>query len=274
MRAAAVCELLPWDSDWFGVRIARVRGHRLTPARVQTILRWCRRQHIACLYFLAGSDDAGTIRLAEQAGFRCVDVRMTFERELRAGSGARRATGGITVRPARPADLPGLRRIARTSHRDTRFFADPGFARPRAAGLYERWIERSYQGAASSVLVAARRGRPLGYLTLRRDAGDVGRIELVGVEAAVRGQGIGSLLVQAGLAWCRRQRLERVRVVTQERNLSAQRLYQRHGFLAHEVRLSYHKWFTPLSASPKRMEAPVEVAVSGGTAPALAGVGT
>ena len=47
-----VCEFLDWDSKFFGIRIARVTGHRLDAERATEIARAVRDQSIDCLYFL------------------------------------------------------------------------------------------------------------------------------------------------------------------------------------------------------------------------------
>ena len=63
--SAEPCELLPWDTQFFGVSIARVRGNVLTSTMADSIERWCGDHEIQCLYFLARSDDAMTVKLAE-----------------------------------------------------------------------------------------------------------------------------------------------------------------------------------------------------------------
>ncbi len=70
-----------------------------------------------------------------------------------------------------------------------------------------------------------------------------GRIGLVGVATHNRGRGIGTQLVLRALDWFAGQDVETVTVVTQGRNIGAQSLYQRCGFIIQSHQLWYHKWY-------------------------------
>ena len=103
------CRFLQWDSDFFGRRIAAVRGDRLNPEQARSVDAWCRANRIECLYFVCGADDHATIRCAERCGFCLVEVRPIFERFLRDVSSRTRPRPlpeNIVIRPASPADLP------------------------------------------------------------------------------------------------------------------------------------------------------------------------
>jgi dTDP-4-amino-4,6-dideoxy-D-galactose acyltransferase len=155
------------------------------------------------------------------------------------------------VRPATSADVPALRRIARESHRDSRFYFDPRFPRPLCDLLYERWIQASCEGYADAVLVTGTEGSPMGYVTCHLDhasAGPAGRIGLLGVDAAARGGGLGGQLVRGAMNWFASRGAAAVSVVTQGRNIGAQRLYQRCGFVTRDLHLYFHKWYTPPGA--------------------------
>ena len=93
----------------------------------------------------------------------------------------------------RAEDLESLKAMARTNHRDTRFYYDGHFSVEAADRLYETWIERSCTGYADVVLVAERDGQPAGYITCDLH-GDYGQIGLLGVGEVWQGQGIGRLL--------------------------------------------------------------------------------
>jgi ribosomal protein S18 acetylase RimI-like enzyme len=56
--------------------------------------------------------------------------------------------------------------------------------------------------------------------------------------------GVGRKLVVASLGWFDAHGADRVTVVTQGRNIAAQRLYQRCGFLTRSTGLWYHRWFS------------------------------
>ena len=227
------CEVLAWDSSFFGFPIARATGDRLTAERMRAIDSWCTANRVRCLYLLSRADDPLTTRLAEDHGFHLADVRLTLRR-----SGPCSPTG--PVRPARPEDIPILESISGECYQDSRFYYDLNFPRSLCASLYATWIRLSCEGFADAVLVAEFEGTAVGYVSCHlREA----KIGLVGVSSRARGAGVGATLVERAVEWFQARGVGEVFVVTQGRNGAAQRLYQRCGFLTHAVQLWYHKWY-------------------------------
>jgi dTDP-4-amino-4,6-dideoxy-D-galactose acyltransferase len=231
-------QYLAWDSDFFGVRIARAADTRLTAQSVMPLLAWCDSEAIDCLYFMAESDDAQTIRTLEQHRFQLTDIRVMMQGQLQPVD-SEPATQH--VRSATDADIPALRLIARKSHHHTRFYADEHFPDERCDALYETWIENSVRGYADHVFVATDGEQPVGYLTchLRQSVGNLG---LVAVSDTVQGKGHGRQLVQAAQAWFVRNGATTLTVVTNGSNVAAQRFYQKCGFTSASVHIWYHRW--------------------------------
>jgi len=237
----AVCSYLEWDSNFFGVRIGRIESRRLDPDVLAAATEWAHENRMDCLYFLSVADDPQTVHLAERNQFQQVDVRMTFERNVPA-AGPERAPLDARIRLAEEKDLPALRAIATVSHHDTRFYFDGYFDRTRCDQLYETWIEKSLHGFAQAVLVAERDAQPVGYVTLNLREVE-SQIGLIAIAAGHQGAGLGRVLVEHSLDWARTKGARVMKVVTQGRNVPAQRLYQRCGFLTGSFELWYHRWF-------------------------------
>ena len=233
-----LAQYLDWDSSFFGKRIARANVSRLDEVSVPALLSWCASHQIDCLYFLATSADAQTVQLAEANGFQLVDIRLTLERRTTAGTGQTLEH----IRPFFRSDIPALKAIARVSHHDSRFYYDPHFPVTLCDRLYETWIENSCNGYAAQVLVAEDNGDPVGYITCDLSSSH-GEIGLLSVSASAQGKGYGSQLIQASLVWFANRGAGLVTVVTQGRNVGAQRAYQKNGFLTRSVDLWYHRWF-------------------------------
>ncbi|MBA3530440.1 MAG: GNAT family N-acetyltransferase [Ardenticatenales bacterium] len=248
MNQEPLCHYLAWDSDFFGYRIARLSGGRVSQERMVAVMQWCQEETIDCLYFLAESDDQESVRVAENHRFRLVDVRLTLEKSALSQSSA----PDDAIRFVVPADIPALRQLARTSHRDSRFYYDPHFSEVQCAALYDTWIEKSCQGYAEAVLVAGPVAQPVGYLSCHLLPSGESSIGLIAIGATAQGQGLGQRLVHAAVAWVAAQGPSTISVVTQGRNLRAQRLYQRCGFLPRSLQLWYHWWsptFQPTSGN-------------------------
>lgn len=244
MRLHELVEFLPWDSEFFGCRIARIKPNHLDPATGHEILRWCSSERIDGLYFLADPSSASALAWAEDAGFRLLDIRATLNCELQTVQSSGHAPAAAAqVSPFRPGDLPALRRIARVSHRDSRFYWDANL-RHKSDNFFETWIAKSCEDYADMVLVAELKGAAVGYITLDYSSASDSRIGLFAVGPQARGRGIGQQLVRCGLEWLRSQGAAECRVVTQGRNLGALKLYQKVGFRVETLQLWYHLWLS------------------------------
>ena len=83
--------------------------------------------------------------------------------------------------------------------------------------------------APALVLVAERRGAPLGFCQLE-PAGNATSLENIAVDPHEQGRGIGTLLLQHALAEAARRAGPRVRLSVSDRNGAAYVLYRRYGF--------------------------------------------
>jgi dTDP-4-amino-4,6-dideoxy-D-galactose acyltransferase len=235
-----LCRILDWDSKFFGFGIASVNATRLNSENAACLDVWCAAHDVRCLYLLLDSADTAQVRLAEQNQFHLVDIRLTLANEHIEANAFETCS---SIRPAEPEDIAKLKSIAGVSHHDSRFYSDPGFPANLADELYRIWIEKSCEGYADCVLVAEHGGSPAGYISCHLDAPDMGRIGLLAVDPNAQGRGVGSKLVNSALHWFASKGVENVTVVTQGRNVAAQRLYQRRGFATRSVQLWFHRWF-------------------------------
>jgi dTDP-4-amino-4,6-dideoxy-D-galactose acyltransferase len=238
------CEFLEWDSEFFGLQIARLHGFQLRPEEIAAIDRWCVAERIDCLYFLADCGCPETIATVERNGFGCKDVRVTYEWKsaLRARGVRPRIGGDVTVRERQGSDIEALAAIARSVHTATRFFFDSRFDPNRAAVLYETWIRQACE--RDHVFVGVAQGDPAGYLTCQITEAGAGCIGLSAVATRYHGQGIGRAMMEAALEWFAGRGISDIRVVTQGRNVAAHRFYQSAGFLTRSVESWFHKWYT------------------------------
>lgn len=236
---ADVCEFLEWDTNFFGYRIGRVILHEVNSSQMDTILIWCDENRIDCLYFLSNGNHPQTAQLLSANAFNMVDIRMTLARENM--QNWQSFTPNVQIRLHQDSDIPHLKKIASQSYRDSRFYFDSHFSQAICDQFYETWIEKSCHGYADVVQVCEINGQPVGFVTCSVKEG-IGHIGLVGVDEVTRGKGVGYQLLMASIQWFDDHQCSSIEVVTQGRNIGAQRLYQRCGFMTKSVQLWYHFW--------------------------------
>ena len=228
-----LCEVLDWDSKFFNRAVAKVSRSSLTLADAKRVRNWATAHDIQTVYFLVRLDDLPSAWAAESAGFRLVDVRLTYEHK------SPRAFEDLRVRAARPDDQADLEVIASKSFSFTRFARDSAFGPDNAARLYREWLRKSLSGWAQRTLVAESQGRPAGFATCHVTSSH-GSIGLIAVDEHERGKGIGPALVLSANSWLRDSGALSITVVTQGANLPAQRVYQATGFGTKSVEIWFH----------------------------------
>lgn len=145
----------------------------------------------------------------------------------------------ITVRPAVPADLPDIGRLAallvRLHHEldPQRFIA----ATPRTEHGYASFIGSLLEDADVVVLVAEQDARVIGYLYAGVEGmdwvslrGPAGVLHDIVVDPTHRANGVGSMLLDAALAALSARGVPRAVLSTAARNEAAQRMFARAGF--------------------------------------------
>ena len=215
-----------WDSTFFGARIFEAH---LARDSVDRVVAEAGRAGAECLYMFIDANDPGGIEDAVRAGARLVDLRTELGGRMEVDTAA-----GAT-RPATRADrqtvLPQTRELAIES----RFSRDGRIPAEKVREMYEIWLDRCLDEGVVTVPTAGRGG----FVGARKNGG-VARIELVYVDAASRGHGLGHALVHDAVASLA---TNDATVVTQAGNVGAQRLYQSLGLRSRSTTAVLHLWF-------------------------------
>lgn len=147
--------------------------------------------------------------------------------------------GAVSIRSATPGDIPAIGRLGallvRTHHDfdPERFIA----ATPRTGSAYGSFLGTQLDDPNIVILVAERDGDVLGYtysgvegtdyMSLR---GPAGVIYDIVVDPVHRRNGVGRMLLDATLEALKARGAPRFVLSTAERNVPAQRLFERAGF--------------------------------------------
>ncbi len=123
----------------------------------------------------------------------------------------------VILRPARPADVVECARIHSAWIDDT-----PWMPRVHPLSDMERYYRESVFGTAE-LIVAEAGGQVAGFLALSSD----GFVNAFYLRAPARGQGVGSLLLDAA----KLSRPDGLSLWAFEANVAARRFYERHGFV-------------------------------------------
>ncbi len=241
-------ESLTWDSEFFGVSIARIIPSKLDEGSVTALLIAGQACGLHCLYFEADPDDPTMVGVVEQHGFRLVDVRVVLEHPFdnRPAPVPRYPVSPeLVIGPPLDGELSRLQDISAQIGLTSRFDFDKNFGPGQSERLYRLWIKNACHGFADVVLVACwhQNGEAVGLITCVLDD-SMGHIQLAGVHLDHRKRSVGTGLVQAALDWAKARGARSMQVVTQARNVPAQRLYQQMGFFTKSMTLYYHKWLS------------------------------
>lgn len=228
-------EIVPlhWDSDFFGLRIAKAvvasEEDIATLARQKVDLR----NHFDLIYVFSGPSLEMPFEKA-----KLVDKKAVFSLS---------APECYEVNPSimswgSPIASDALISLALVSGKYSRFKLDESFPAGSYEKLYTRWIEQSVNKAmATDVFCYMADDAPRGLVTLDFHDGQ-GVIGLVAVDEDYQHRGIGKALIKHAISYVHDLQGERLSVATQMDNEPACRLYLGCGFSLESVTKIWHWW--------------------------------
>lgn len=230
---------LPWDTQFFGFPVGRLKGRRFTEAQLREVIQLAREDGWRLVYWFVEPTDSVSAASARALGIPLTDRKARFAQSVPA------------VPPSISTDIfptdeltPRLLELARQSGHHSRFRVDPVFQAGVYERLYEHWIRSSVSGqTARQVLVyqPIEEREALGLVTLGYQTTHL-NIGLLAVQQEYRSQGIGKHLVDAAFYYAHAWQLPEVQVTTQLDNEGACRFYEREGFERIHEEHVYHLW--------------------------------
>ena len=225
---------LPWDSDFFGLRIGRVdlqtAGDAIKLTKQQEIVK----QQFDLLYIF----DPNNVGFSAD-GARLVDEKILYSKPCE----PRKQYEAVSFyQGASPSD--DLYRLALVSGGYSRFKLDERLPKGSYERLYNRWIENACpkEGTNKQILLFKDEQNVVrGMITIDYQ-GELGHIGLVAVDTDVQHQGIGGKIMSTLDGYLFERGIKTLEVPTQKANTDACRWYEKNGFTIQSVTPIYHWW--------------------------------
>ena len=170
---------LDWDSDYFGLRMARLsvmvtaeqsaQVFSVADKLLSTALGAACHRGVQHLSLRVDVEDIGLVHALEEHGFRLMDTLVAYAFHM-GRNHLPEIRPKYDLRLYRPDDYDAVLDIAATCFKGypSRFAVDPHIPKERAQNLYREWaINCCREVFADEILVAERKGRVIGFLAYR-----------------------------------------------------------------------------------------------------------
>ncbi len=237
----SIIKFLDWDSNIFGIAMAAVNTPKLTPEIMPQINNEVEKQKIQFLQYVCPCGDLESIQQAEKNGFHFVDIRLTFQKILSAQDVFPEKKPDITFGLATEQHIPELIAMSTNLYQDFRYYVDKNFAREQVDTFYHSWLSNAVYGKYDHLCYCLFiDDTPIGYCTMRFTDQHTASLGLFGIAEAYQRKSLGNYLLHLTCADLFNRGYKEVHVVTQGKNIGAQRTYQGNGFKTLSVEMWYH----------------------------------
>ena len=231
-----IAENRPWDSQFFGVRIAS--GVQTDDDDPGTLRSFCRNTAADCLYlFLDHPLAEGFETVLREEGAVCVDWKTVFHKN------------DLQYRPVDDSSIripdtirEDCYRLAVRSGWKSRFCTDAKF-RSRQDALYRKWVDTCCPPAENAAVWEYRSdtGKLQGMMCAQC-LGTTGKLGLISVVPECQGKGIAPLFMQIAENFYLDHGCSDGEVVTQFENARACGFYRKCGYHISEIKEVWHLW--------------------------------
>lgn len=229
-------QVLEWDSSLLEKKVAKVSYNIKSADKLHNVLLLMRKKGVVLAYY--ESKKRIPLKLEQYFNGKLVDIKTTFITNL-----INNKLSYENIKPYESSiNIYDMERLSIQSGIYSRFNMDPDFPKDKYIKLYTTWIKKSIsKELAKEVLTLLDDNIVIGMITLgeQNKRGDIG---LIAVDNNHRGKGYGKSLITAAHNWFINHGYKTGQVITQERNISACKLYTKCGYHIENKSYFYHFW--------------------------------
>lgn len=235
-------EKLEWDSSFFKINIAILNQNYLNSKIVRELNNFVLKENITLVQYLCDCNDFNSIILAQLNEFYFTDIRLTYEKDVK-GLIDTDIPAPYSFNIADKKHISVLKEISKFLYKDSRYYFDSNFSKTKIDEFYEGWLEKAVLGLFDDECHCIFfNNSPVGFCTIRYNSLENATIGLFGISEEHQKKGLAKNLLSHVNNILSDKGINKISVVTQGRNISAQRAYQKAGFYSKATQLWYHKW--------------------------------
>ena len=224
---------LPWDSDFFNKKVARLDIS--ADDNVDEISKLLSVNQFQVVYIFSENTTPEQNALFSTLGAKCYDHKVTFRKKLS-------PTEPMMVDRVVFFDkiTPALEDLIVSSGHMSRYYLDTGF-RDFQPELYKKWLKKCYQNPDGRIAGFIVNNAPVAAAAFSV-TDDTGKMELIAVSSEFRKNGLAKKLMMEAERFYLRNGASAAEVVTQLDNTAACRLYERCGYTINSTVDVWHWW--------------------------------
>jgi len=234
--------ILEWDSSFWGYNVAYLSSRHLSENIIYRINKFIKQNQIRLVMYLCNCHDKKSVELAEKNGYEFKDIRLSYQKILKGQTNVKH-NSEIQFRVATHTHIPSLTDISKDIYLDSRYYYDNNFDNNKVREFYMTWVERAVKREFDDDCFALFINKvSIAYCSVKYLSNIEARIGLIGVSTDHVRKGMGKIILEMVSNTLYSKGIKRIQVATQGRNYTAQKLYQKSGFLTFSTELWYHKW--------------------------------
>lgn len=232
------CLPLTWDTNYFGVRSARVNLSGIVDKKGQDeIIEFCKDFD---LITISNNDNIKENNhwIGHRTNAFLADINIQFVKTLTMKHSNKDEDTFVMNCLSRNDQVVN---IAKNSFNYSRFFNDPKLPQVLANNIYAHWTNCAFDKENKYFVISERDGNVAGYILFSIDE-DCSVIELIAVEERYKGQKVGKSLILKMESFIMDQGIMKIKVGTQVNNVIAAQFYDAMGFKYVSCGSVYHLW--------------------------------
>ena len=233
---------LDWDSNFFGKRISRID---MEPEDSETVIMNEISSHPNTdLFYIFNLSNQPLELLPKDSKCKLVDIKMVYRLTVNDPDGNPQNNYAEIKIEDYPLSYTSveLENLAYQSGVYSRFRTDASFPAHSFYKLYKEWIDSCVSGRlADRVYISTSNRQTIGMVTVKFNELEA-RIGLIAVHEKFRGKHVGHQLLRHVTKESQLRNILHIIVSTQQQNEPACKLYERNGFVTHQVTQIYHYW--------------------------------